>query len=163
MRAGHVIGLAVYAAVVAVAIIGPDSSAANLAPWLVAVVWWVGLPIACLLFGDVVRHLNPFVPVVALLDRGRATDPERGLPPWTSAVFLAAWSWYLLAYHRPGSPRALAVFLIAYALASVAGGLRWGRAWLATGEAFGALSACVARIGVRGWRSSRPVDRHRRC
>ena len=157
VRAGHVIGLAAYLAVVAVATIGPDSSAVNLAPWLVPVVWWVTLPIACLLLGDVVRHLNPFVPVVAFLDRGRATDPVRGLPAWTPAVFLAAWSWYLLAYHRPGSPRALAVFLIAYGLASVAGGLRWGRAWLATGEAFGAVSACVARIGVRGWRSSPPV------
>ena len=48
-----------------------------------------GLPIVCLLLGDVVRHLNPFVPVVALLDRGRATDPERRLPAWTPAVFLA--------------------------------------------------------------------------
>jgi hypothetical protein len=157
MRAGHVIGLVAYAAVVAVAIIGPDSSAANLAPWLVPVVWWVALPIFCLLFGDVVRHLNPFVPLVALLDRGRAADPPRGVPSWTPAVFLASWSWYLLAYHRPGSPRALAVFLIGYAAVTVAGGLRWGRAWLATGEAFGALSACVARIGVRGWRSSPPI------
>jgi hypothetical protein len=157
VRAGHVIGLAAYAAVVAVAIIGPDSSAANLAPWLVPVVWWVALPIFCLLFGDVVRHLNPFVPLVALLDRGRAADPPRGGPSWTPAVFLASWSWYLLAYHRPGSPRALAVFLIGYAAVTVAGGLRWGRAWLATGEAFGALSACVARIGVRGWRSSPPI------
>ena len=157
VRAGHVIGLVAYAAVVAVAIIGPDSSAANLAPWLVPVVWWVALPILCLLFGDVVRHLNPFVALVALLDRGRAADPARGVPSWTPAVFLAAWSWYLLAYHRPGSPRALAVFLIGYAAVSVAGGLRWGRAWLATGEAFGALSACVARIGVRGWRSSPPI------
>ena len=157
VRAGHVIGLTVYAAVVAVAIVGPDTQAGNVAPWLVLVVWWVGLPIACLLVGDVVRHVNPFVPVVAILDRGRATDPDRRLPTWTPAVFLAAWSWYLLAYHRPGSPRALAVFLIAYALASVAGGLRWGRAWLTTGEAFGALSGCVARIGARGWRSSPPV------
>ena len=157
VRPGHVIGLAAYAAVVAVAIIGPDTSAANVAPWLVAVVWWVGLPIACLLIGDVVRHLNPFVPVVALLDRGRTTSADQELPRWTPAVFLAAWSWYLLAYHRPGSPRALAVFLIAYAVASVAGGMRWGRAWLASGEAFGAVSACVARIGVRGWRLSPPV------
>ena len=157
VRPGHLVGLAAYVAVVAVAIIGPDTSAANVAPWLVAVVWWVGLPIACLILGDVVRHLNPFLPLVALLDRGRGTDAARGFPQWTSAAFLAAWTWYLLAYHRPGSPRALAVFLIAYALASVAGGIRWGRAWLASGEAFGALSSSVARIGVRGWRSSPPV------
>ena len=110
---GHVIGLVIYAAVVAVAMTGPDSSAANLTPWLVPVVWWVGLPILCLLVGDVVRHLNPFVPVVALLDHRWRADLERPLPSWTPAAFLAAWTWYLLAYHEPGSPRALATFLIA--------------------------------------------------
>jgi hypothetical protein len=156
VHAGHVIGLLVYAGTVAIAIVGPDSSAANLAPWLVGVIWWVGLPIACLLFGDIVRHLNPFVPVVALLDRGRA-GPERSMPTWTSAAFLAAWSWYLLAYFRPGSPRALATFMIVYALAAIAGSMVWGRRWLATGEAFGAISAAVARIGLRGWRSKPPV------
>ena len=156
VRPGHWIGLVAYAGTVAVAILGPDTSAANLAPWLVPVVW-VGLPVVCLLLGDIVRHLNPFVPVVALLDRGRAVDSARVVPPWTSAVFLAGWSWYLLAYHRPGSPGALAVFLVIYAAAAVAGGLWWGRAWLATGEAFGALSAAVARIGVRGWRRTPPI------
>jgi len=156
VHVGHVIGLLAYAATVAVAIAGPDTSAANLAPWLVAVVWWVGLPIGALLLGDLVRHLNPFVPVVAVLDRGRA-QPDRPVPRWTPAVFLAAWSWYLLAYFRPGSPRALAVFMIGYALAAVAGGLVWGRRWLGTGEAFGAISASAARIGVRGWRSTPPV------
>ena len=113
------IGLVVYAGAVAVAIIGPDTSAANVAPWLVPVVWWVGLPIVCLLLGDVVRHLNPFVPVVALLDRGRRGRPRarraRRGPP---AVFLAAWSWYLLAYHRPG---------LARRAGRLPGGLRRGR------------------------------------
>ena len=151
---GHVIGLLAYAAVVAIAIVGPDSSAANLAPWLIPVVW-VGLPIVCLLAGDVVRHLNPFLPVVAALDRGRSSGRAGTAPSWTAAVFLAAWSWYLLAYHRPGSPRALAIFLLAYAVAAIAGGLRWGRAWLGSGEAFGALSAAVARIGVR-WKRTTP-------
>ncbi|MFL6204040.1 MAG: hypothetical protein ACJ739_01690 [Acidimicrobiales bacterium] len=153
---GHVVGLALYSLTIASALIGPDSSAANLAPWLVAVVWWVGLPIACLLLGDVVRHLNPFVPVVALLDRGRPA-PARRPPAWTAAAFLAAWSWYLLAYDEPGSPRSLARFLVGYAIAAVAGGLVWGRRWLATGEAFGALSAAVGRIGVRGWRGRAPA------
>jgi hypothetical protein len=154
---GHVIGLLIYGGVIGVAIVGPDSSAANLAPWLVGVVWWVGLPIACLLLGDVVRHLNPFVPLVALLDRGRPASTDRAMPAWTSGAFLAAWSWYLLAFRQPGSPRALATFLVAYAVAAVAGGLWWGRPWLGTGEAFGAISASVARIGVRGWRSTPPV------
>jgi hypothetical protein len=89
------------------------------------------------------------LPVVALLDRGRPSDPERPGPAWAPAAFLAVWTWYLLAYHHPNEPRAVAVLLLAYATAAIAGGLRWGRAWLLTGEAFGAISAAVARIGLR--------------
>ncbi len=156
VQPGNVIGTALYAGVVVVAIAGLDSSAANLAPWILAAVAWVALPIVCLLAGDVVRLLNPFVAVVALLDRGRQHQ-RRAAPAWTAAAFLAVWTWYLLAYHRPGSPRSLAVLLIAYATLAVAGGVVWGRAWLRTGEAFGAISAAVARIGLRGRARSAPA------
>lgn len=150
MGLGHVVGLLVFAATLGVAVAGPDSSAANIAPVAVLVVWWVSLPIACLFLGDVMRAINPFVAAVTLLQRVRRPDAARPeAPAWTSAAFLGAYSWYFLAYHRPGSPRSLAVFLGAYALVAVGGGLRWGRAWLTTGEGFGGLSATVARIGLR--------------
>lgn len=153
LHVGHVIGTALFAAVVVAAIIGPDSAAANVAPVAVLVGWWVVLPIACLLLGDVVAHINPFQLPVAALERitGRTDDgAARGTPPaWTAAVFLAAFSWFFLAYHRPGSPRALAVFLIAYAVAAIAAGLVWGRGWLAKGEGFAGLSAAVAQLSWR--------------
>lgn len=76
-------------------------------------------------------------------------DAHPEAPAWTSAAFLGAFSWFFLAYHRPGSPRALATFLVTYSLVAIGAGLRWGRAWLATGEGFGGLSAAVARIGLR--------------
>ena len=85
--------------------------------------------------------------------RPRPPTPTTAAPTWTPAAFLAA----VLVVParlpparlapRPGrvprrlrrSPRSPA-------------GFRWGRAWLATGEGFGALSAAVARIG-----SARPA------
>lgn len=147
---GHIVGLLLLAAALTAAVAGPDSAAANIAPAAVLVVWWVGLPIACLLLGDVMRAINPFMAIVAVLHRLRSPDDDRpGAPAWTSAAFLAAFSWFFLAYHRPGSPRALATFLVAYTVVAVGAGLRWGRAWLAAGEAFGGLSAAVARIGLR--------------
>ncbi|HEV8115927.1 MAG TPA: hypothetical protein VGP53_06790 [Acidimicrobiales bacterium] len=46
----------------------------------------------------------------------RTPDDDDGqrptAPTWTSAAFLAAFSWYFLAYHRPGSPRSLALSLL---------------------------------------------------
>lgn len=150
---GPIVGLVVLVAVLYAALAGPDSAAANIAPVAVLVVWWVGLPLVCLLLGDVMRHVNPFVAVVAGLQRVRHSDDGVGepttAPMWTSAAFLAAFSWYFLAYHRPGSPRSLALFLVLYAGLAVAGGLRWGRAWLAEGDGFAGLSAAVARIGLR--------------
>jgi hypothetical protein len=155
LHVGHVIGTLLYAGAVGLCFSGPDSSAASFVYWFVLVVFWVGLPIACLVLGDVVRAVHPFVVPVALL--GRVSGRERGPgPTWSASAFLAAWSWYLLAYHEPG-PRSLGLLLIAYAGFAVAGGLWWGRGWLRTGEAFGALSAAVGRTGLRGRARLAPV------
>lgn len=148
VHVGNLVGIALLAAVGGAAVAGPDSAAANIAPVAVLVVWWVGLPLLCLLVGDVVRALNPFVGIVGLLRRP-ATPPADPPPAWVPAAFLASFSWYFLAYHRPGSPRSLALFLATYTVVAVAAGLRWGSAWLATGEGFGALSHAVARVGLR--------------
>jgi hypothetical protein len=150
------VGVALLVLTVVAAIVGPDSAAANVAPVAVLVIWWVGLPIACLLAGDVMRAINPFVAMVSLLDRRTHTRDTTDAPAWTGAAFLAAFAWFFIAYHRPGSPRALAVFLIAYAVAAVLAGLRWGRGWLATGEGFGALSAGVALLSPRRRHADRP-------
>lgn len=155
--AGNVVGLVLLLTVIAVAIAGPDMNAANIAPTSV-LVFWIVLPIVCLFVGDVMRWLSPFPAAVRILPRDRATDREEGAAPtWTAAAFMAGFSWYLLAYHRPGSPNALAVFLVAYLAMSLIGALRWGRAWVVTGEAFGGLSAAVARIGLRRPRGPAPA------
>jgi hypothetical protein len=152
VHAGHLLGLALLVLVLVAAIVGPDTSAANVAPVAVLVIWWVGIPVLSLVAGDVMRIVNPFVPIVALVDRRgpRDRDEDDGAPSWTSAAFLGAFAWFFMAYHRPGSPRSLAVFLAAYALAALAGGIRWGRGWLATGEGFAGLSAAVALLSP--WR-----------
>jgi hypothetical protein len=150
---GNVVGLVLLGAVLGAAIIGPDSGAANIAPVSVLVIWWVGLPLACLLLGDVMRWLSPF-PVLAA---GPSVPDAPAAPSWTSAAFLAAFGWYFLAYHHPGSPRALAVFLVGYVLVVALASRRWGRAWVVTGEGFGGLSAAVGRIGLRRPRGAAPA------
>ena len=148
--AGNLLGLLAFAGLVVAAIVGPDSAATNIAPVAVYPVWYVGLPVLCLLLGDVMRAINPFVPVVAALERLRpGTSSTSVAPAWTSAAFLAGFSWYFFAYHSPGSPRALAVLVGAYAALVIAGGLWWGRGWLAHGDAFAGLSAAASRVGLR--------------
>ncbi len=155
LRLGNLGGLMLLVLTWIAAVVGADSGAANIAPVAVLVVWWVGLPLACLLLGDVMRAVNPFVPLVALLDR-RAAHRATPAPAWTSAAFLAAFAWLFVAYHRPGSPRALAVFLAVYVTAAVAGGIRWGRGWLAAGDGFAGVSAAVALLSPRRRRTEVP-------
>jgi hypothetical protein len=153
------VGLLLLVAAFVAAIVGPDSAAANIAPVGVLAVWWVGLPLVCVVAGDVMRTINPFQPVAAGLGADRRAIAPADRPAWadwTGAAFLASFSWFFLAYHRPGSPRALAVFLGVYVVAALLGALRWGRGWLATGEGFGALSAAVARIAIRRPRHPAP-------
>ena len=150
---GSFVALLLLAGVVIAALAGEDLQAANVAPVTVSVIWWVGLPLVCLLAGDVLRFANPFVPLVAALERvlpARAA-PDRVAPPpaWTAGVLLVAFRWTYLAYYRPGSPRAVAVAVLAYTAVAVAGGWWWGRGWLATGEAFGALSRATGGL-LRG-------------
>jgi hypothetical protein len=156
---GALAALALYVGAVVVALAGPNTPASNLAPVAVLVVWWVVLPLVALVFGDVLRVANPFVPVVALVERAVPALRERAgvrvAPVWTAAALLWGFRWLFVAYYRPGSPRAVALLLIAYGLAAVAGGLVWGRGWLRTGEGFGALSAAVGGL-VRGRRPLQP-------
>lgn len=145
---GNVVGLVLLVLVVLAGVIGPDSGAGNIAPVAVLIVWWIGLPLLSLVVGDVMRALNPFVAVVRLLERATG-DRRRPAPPppsWVPAALLAAFAWFFVAYHRPGSPRAVAVLVVAYTLVAVAAGLRWGSRWLVTGEGFGALSAALSAV-----------------
>jgi hypothetical protein len=156
---GRWLGLLAYVMAVVGAFSGPDSAAGNIVPVAVLVVFWVGLPLSALALGDVFARVNPFDPVVATLERVLRRDPQAqpaGGPPWTGAAFLAGFSWFLLAYHRPGSPRAVGVLLLVYGALAIAGGLRWGRTWLRSGEAFGALSATMASLRSAGRRPGPP-------
>ena len=152
---GSAVGTLLYAGTVALLFAGPDHTSASFAYWAVIVVLWIGLPIVCLVAGDVVRALNPFVLPAAVLGARRADRPAP-VPRWTAAASLAAWTWYVVAYHDP-SPTSLGVLLVAYAGFAIAGGAWWGPAWLGTGEALGAISAAVARVGLRGDRRTAPI------
>jgi hypothetical protein len=154
LTVGRLAGLVVLVLVAVAAIVGPDSAAANISPVAVLVIW-LALPIVALLVGDVMRALNPFVAVLALARRPEPDGPPAA-PEWTSAAFLAAFVWFFLAYHQPGSPRSLTVFLAVYVGAALVGGWSWGRRWMATGEAFGGVSAAVALLSLRRRQASPP-------
>jgi hypothetical protein len=143
-----VVGVVLFSLVLAAAALGPDANATNIAPNIVLAIWWLGLPIACVLLGDVVRWINPFTTVLRLVDR-RADPRHRDAPAWLPAAFVASVGWFYLCYHGVASPRSLAVLLGVYAITALLAGWRWGHRWLATHEGFGALSASVGLLAPR--------------
>jgi hypothetical protein len=150
---GRVLGLGALGLMVAAALVGPEASAANLAPSTVLVVWWVGLPLACAVAGDVMAWLDPFGTLTSAASRalGRVgTAPAARVTALTAAAFLGVFTWWALAYDDGRDPRSLGWFLVAYAAAATAGGVVWGAHWVRSGEGFGALSSGLAAIRRAG-------------
>jgi len=149
-------GLAAFAVTLWAAWTGPDNVSSNIAPVVVYVVFWVGVPLLSAVVGDIWAVLSPFDTLAAVGQRlrrrdGAAEGPVKGPPPWAGRTGLAAaavgiFLWIELAYHSPASTKVLAVALSAYSVAMLAGAARWGRGWLRTGDGFGVLFSLVAHL-----------------
>jgi len=143
--AARVAGLAFFVLVLVAAAVGTEESASNFAPVAVYVVFWVGLQVGSAVLGDVWRVLSPF-DTVALLARRGPDEPLPDATHWPAVAGIAGFVWLELCYHRPDSPRVLALALAAYTLAMAAGVVRSGRGWLRTGDAFAAWFGLLATM-----------------
>jgi hypothetical protein len=144
------VALAVAVLVAAVAVVGPDETDRNLAPWVLYVTFWVGLVPASLLLGPVWRTVNP----LRLLHRGLRvllpTAPGAGRLPalglWPATVALLVFLWLELVHPDRAEPATVAVFLIGYAVVQLALALWFGEEWFAHGDGFEVYSTVIARL-----------------
>ncbi|MEU4231408.1 hypothetical protein AB0F17_44545 [Nonomuraea sp. NPDC026600] len=121
----------------------------NAGPYLVYVLFWVGLVPASLLFGPVWRLLNPFR---LLPDRPRRPLPLR-IGYWPAAAGLLAFTWMELVAPEPAAPATLLVFCLLYGTAQLAGTLVYGHAWLSRGDPFEVYSTLIGRLSPLGRRA----------
>lgn len=128
-------------------VVGPAGD--NAAPYLVYVLFWVGLIPLSLLFGPVWRLLNPFR---LLPDAAREPLPAR-LGYWPAAAGLLAFTWVELVAPEPAAPATLLTFLLLYGAAQTTGTLRYGHAWLERGDPFEAYSTLIAHLSPFGRRA----------
>ncbi|WP_327086169.1 hypothetical protein OIE66_28005 [Nonomuraea sp. NBC_01738] len=132
-------------------ILGPEEG--NAAPYLVYVVFWVGLVPASLLFGPVWRLLNPFR---LLPDR-----PRRPLPPrlghWPAAAGLLVFTWMELVSPEPAAGVTLLLFALLYGGAQLTGTLVYGHAWLERGDPFEVYSTLAGHLAPLGRRADGTV------
>ena len=154
----RVLGLTVAGFVIVAAVLGPDD-ARNPTPYLVYVLFWVGLVPLSLLFGPVWRLLNPLRTIHGLLAAVIRIPADRGLRPlprrlgyWPAALSLLGFVWLELAAPGSSSPTVLLGFFTAYAVVHLGAALVFGRGWFSTGDGFEVYSTMVGTLSPLGRR-----------
>ncbi len=129
--------------------LGPDVG--NPGVGAVYVLVWVGLVPLALVFGHVWRDLSPWRTVQALV--GRATGRPDGLVAypawlgyWPAALGLLAFVMLELVWPGSGDAADVRVWVAAYAVLTLAGGIVLGPRWFDRADPFDVYSALVARL-----------------
>jgi hypothetical protein len=152
-----VIGVAVFALVVYAGLHGNQLGTVNLAPTFIYVLFWVGVPIASAIFGDIFRAFSPwraiaraFGFVARTFGEDRLPEPlpyPRWLGRWPAAVGIAIFAWVELAYAYRDDPSTLAILALAYAAFQLLGMALYGvEIWSDRADAFGVYFGLLARI-----------------
>ena len=152
----QLVSVALFLLVWASALFGDTDPFRNLAPTWVYVIFWLGVPLLSVLFGNVWRGLSPWRAMadgfVWLRERSGAdvrplaAYPER-IGRWPGAVLLFAFVALELAYADPASPRSLAFAIALYTYLALFGMAAFGRdRWDQSGECFAVLFGLFARI-----------------
>ena len=136
----------------------------NLAPWLVYVAFWVGVPCASLLVGDVWRLLSPWRAIGRaagwIAARGDSLPAPLEYPArlgrWPAAAGIVGFGICELCWATAREPDALAVLMLIYVVVMLVGMSLYGvDAWTRNADAFGvyfgmfaALAPLARRDGV---------------
>jgi len=156
--AGSLIGVAVFALVLYSGFAGSQVWSANFSVTFIYVIFWVGMPIASVLLGDVFMVLSPWRSCARAirwlgrplaprsLSRPPVRYPER-LGQWPAVALLVGFAWLELVYVERDSPSILAALSLGYFLLMLAGMLTCGvEEWATSADGFGAYFGLLARM-----------------
>ena len=158
-----VLGVGAFAVTVYAGFAGTQAATANLAPTVIYVLFWVGIPFLTVLLGDVFRAFNPWLAVGratgwALRRLSREAPPEPMAYPerlgrWPAAIGILAFAWVELVYANRDDPSQLATMALAYAAFQLIGQSLYGvEAWSNRADAFGVYFGLFARLSPLHWR-----------
>ncbi len=157
------LGVCLFALVVYSGFAGAQVTQANFSVTFIYVIFWVGIPVASVLFGDVFRALSPwrtcgrvFAALVRLLRRGRADPPLRypeWLGVWPAIAAIVGFAWLELIYIERDRPSTLAALSLGYFLVMLAGMALFGvEEWSGQADGFGVYFNLLSKLSaiVRG-------------
>ena len=157
------LGVAAFAIVVYAGLAGEQNVQANLAPTAVHVIFWVGIPVLSLLFGDVFRAFNPWRAIgrafgwtAGRVARGWLPEPlpyPDRLGWWPAVAGIAAYGWLENVSPDRDDPSLLAILALAYAAIQLVGMSLYGvEPWTRRGDGFAAYFRLFALLSAFDWR-----------
>jgi hypothetical protein len=168
------VGVAAFAFCIYAGFAGTQAATANILPTVIYVFFWVVVPFASVLFGDVFRAVNPWLAIgkgVGWLVRRTGAAGAEGAEPlpypawlgrWPAVLGVLVFAWVELVYADKDDPSQLATMALAYTAVQLVGMSLYGvQQWSTRGDAFGVYFGMFARISPLHWRDrglfTRPV------
>ncbi len=152
-------GVALFALVVYSGFDGAQVPNANFSVTFVYVIFWVGLPVLSVLFGDVFAAFNPWRACARALSaalraaRGGESEPPLRYPErlgvWPALAGIVGFAWLELVYVSRDEPSLLAALSLGYFAVMLAGMLLFGvERWGASADGFGVYFNLLGRLSA---------------
>lgn len=154
------IGVGLFVLVVYSGFAGAQVTFANLSVTFIYVIFWVGGPVASVLFGDIFRAFSPWrtcARVLSALLRVLRGDRDGGPPlryparlgMWPAIAGIVGFAWLELVYVEKDRPSILAALSLGYFVVMLAGMLLFGvEEWGAQADGFGAYFSLLGRLAA---------------
>jgi hypothetical protein len=156
-------GVLAFAGVVYAGVAGTQTATANLAPTTIYVIFWVAIPFASALLGDVFAAFNPWRAIARgvawVANRvapGRLPAPmayPEWLGRWPAAGGILLFAWVELVYVNRDDPSTLAILALLYAAVQLVGMSLYGiETWTRRADAFAVYFGLFAMLAPLHWR-----------
>jgi hypothetical protein len=155
-----VFGVGVFALVLYSGFAGAQVTQANFAVTFIYVLFWVGTPVASVLFGDVFHALSPWrtcgralALLMRLLRRGRPSGSPLRYPEWLgmwpAVAGIVGFAWLELIYVERDRPATLAALSLGYFLVMLAGMALFGvEEWCSQADGFGVYFNLLSKLSA---------------
>jgi hypothetical protein len=153
-----VVGVALFALVIYSGFDGAQVANANFSVTFIYVIFWVGVPVLSVLFGDVFSALSPWRTCAraceGLVRLVRGSDGHaaplrypRALGVWPSIAGVVGFAWLELVYVNRDEPSLLAALSLGYFALMLVGMLLFGvQAWGSSADGFGVYFNLLSRL-----------------